>query len=59
MPETVSLTVKDVHVATKNGVKRLFLTLENPNVDIDAVAAQITEDQQLDIEIPTHAPPQQ
>lgn len=55
----VSLVVKSATVGTKAGVKRLLLTLEAPaGVDIDAVAAQITENQELDIELPTHGPVQ-
>lgn len=54
---TVTFTVDDVKVGTKpGGIKRLLLTL-NADGDIDALAAQIEEGEELDVELPSHAPP--
>jgi len=53
-----TLKVTAVTVAQKIGFpKKLLLTLEaDAGQDIDAIAAQITENEDLDIELPTHSP---
>lgn len=53
---TTTLRVQSASVATKNGVQRLILILENLDENID-YEEEIQEGEDLSIELPSTTPP--